>query len=256
LQDQADILYPLPLSETPTALTQPLRAIIDTLSDHATVLDIGCLGWKLHRHRPELSHHGCEYERTTSLPETVVFRECDIDQARLPWPDDRFDLVVASHIIEHLRNPLHLVGEMVRVCRPGGLLYIEAPSERSTLGPGLAAAPHGFLSHWDDPTHMRPWTPGALYRAFLGYNCKPLEWGHDTRFRSRLVFPLTVLRSIVTKDWDRLTDEWWRVVGFAAYATAVKPPALRGRQAFQYRSLKGVSRAAIDAHFEPLFRVD
>lgn len=250
--DRTEIRHPLPLSETPTALTPPLRKIIDSLPEHAQTLDIGCLGWKLHRHRPGLSHHGCDIVQTTSLPENAIYRECDVDTARLPWSDDRFDLVVASHVIEHLRNPLHLVAEMVRVCRPGGLLYIEAPSERSILGPGLASAPHGFLSHWDDPTHQRPWTPGALYRAYLGYGCKPLQWGHDTSTRSRLLFPLTVVRCLMTRDWDQFTDEWWRVVGFAAYATAIKPPALRGEQPFQYRSLKGLSRGAIEAHFEPL----
>lgn len=254
MSDCPQIIHPLPLSDVPTALTPVLRDALDVLPDRAPVLDIGCLGWKLHRYRPMLNHHGCDLSRTTSTPHDVGYAECDVDCESLPWPDDRFALVVASHVIEHLHNPLWLISEMVRVCRPGGTLYLEAPSERSVIGPGLASAPHGFLSHWDDPTHQRPWTPGALYRAFLGYGCKPEVWGHDTSVRSRLLFPLTVLHSVLSRDWDRLTDEWWRVIGFAAFATAIKPPALRGSQPFQYRSLRGITRQSIDDHFAPLMR--
>jgi len=244
----------LPLSETPTALSRPLADRLAALPPAAHVLDVGCLGWKLYKARPDLVHHGCDMAHTTSTPPGVDYRECDVDRQPLPWPDDHFDLVVASHLIEHLDDPIRLAGELVRVCRPGGHVYIEAPSARSLRGPALDRAPHAFFSHWDDPTHRRPWTPRAFYRLLLGYDCRPVAWGHDTSFGAKLAFPFVFALCWATRDWDRATDVWWRAVGFAAYVVGRKPLGVRGAPAFTYRSLKGIAPADVGDYFDSLER--
>lgn len=52
---------------------------------------------------------------------------CDLDCGHLPFSDNAFDLVYASHSLEHVRDLLHIVGEIWRVCRPGAQLCILAP---------------------------------------------------------------------------------------------------------------------------------
>lgn len=42
---------------------------------------------------------------------------------RLPLPDESFDLVLCDNVVDHAENPRRIVEEMVRVLRPGGLLY-------------------------------------------------------------------------------------------------------------------------------------
>lgn len=44
----------------------------------------------------------------------------------LPFKDNIFDIVYSVATLEHVRNPLKVVQEMMRVLRPGGLFYCQA----------------------------------------------------------------------------------------------------------------------------------
>lgn len=46
----------------------------------------------------------------------------------LPFSNGAFDVVIASHIIEHLADPGALMAECLRVLRPGGVLRVSCPS--------------------------------------------------------------------------------------------------------------------------------
>jgi SAM-dependent methyltransferase len=46
------------------------------------------------------------------------------DVRRLPFPNDRVDLVMSAHMLEHLPDPLEGLREMTRVLRPGGTLLL------------------------------------------------------------------------------------------------------------------------------------
>lgn len=42
---------------------------------------------------------------------------------KLPFADASFDIVMSDNVIDHAARPLDIVGELVRVLRPGGTLY-------------------------------------------------------------------------------------------------------------------------------------
>src|SRR5215510_3849874 len=46
------------------------------------------------------------------------------DVRRLPFPNDRADLVMSAHMLEHLPDPVEGLREMIRVLRPGGTLLL------------------------------------------------------------------------------------------------------------------------------------
>ena len=82
----------------------------------------------------------------------------DVDE-RLPFEDASFDVVVAGELLEHIREPEHLVGESRRLLRNDGRLVGSVPNAfrlRNRLR-FLAGRPPE-----DDPTHLHMFTPGAV----------------------------------------------------------------------------------------------
>lgn len=51
---------------------------------------------------------------------TVV---CQANATELPFTDNGFDMVMTSHMLEHISEPLAALREMVRVLKPGGRLF-------------------------------------------------------------------------------------------------------------------------------------
>lgn len=47
-----------------------------------------------------------------------------LDAEHMDFPDDSFDKVVAMYVVSVAPDPVRLVDEMRRVCKPGGTLYI------------------------------------------------------------------------------------------------------------------------------------
>jgi len=80
----------------------------------------------------------CGWEVTAVDASEDCIRECrrrypELDARvmraeRLEFPDNAFDRVESSHLLEHVEDFGAAVGEMARVLRPGGTLVAEVPS--------------------------------------------------------------------------------------------------------------------------------
>lgn len=46
----------------------------------------------------------------------------------IPLADGSVDAVICRSVLEHVRHPEQAVHEMIRILKPGGLLYIQVPS--------------------------------------------------------------------------------------------------------------------------------
>lgn len=92
-------------------------------SDARTVLDIGAGNGALHVALKK--SHPVTYMGIDASPEAVRRIEegggtgmrADIDGVRLPFEDNSFDAVFACDVLEHVRNPWILLGEMARVSK-------------------------------------------------------------------------------------------------------------------------------------------
>lgn len=95
----------------------------------------------------------------------VVF---DLDQCRstaLPFPDDTVDEMLASHVIEHLTQPLPFMQELHRIAKPGASAIFRVPYGSSD-------------DAYEDPTHVRPY-----FMKSFGYFAQPFYWRADYGYR-------------------------------------------------------------------------
>jgi SAM-dependent methyltransferase len=75
----------------------------------------------------------------------------DAETERFPFDDDSFDLVIWSEVIEHLtKDPVHTLGQIHRVLKPGGCVVISTPN--SSRADNVIALARGHNIY--DPYHL------------------------------------------------------------------------------------------------------
>ena len=96
------------------------------------ILDIGCATGSLLAH---LSERGWETTGVEiSAPQAEYGRSVrKMDIRTLPldennFPDGYFDVILASHLIEHLNNPGAMIGEVNRILAPDGSFFVTTPN--------------------------------------------------------------------------------------------------------------------------------
>jgi SAM-dependent methyltransferase len=78
-----------------------------------------------------VAHAGRKY-RHNSLTFMAV---APVEERPLPFPNERFDVVLSFQVIEHVRDVSAYLSEINRVLRPGGLLVVATPDRSSRLLP-------------------------------------------------------------------------------------------------------------------------
>lgn len=148
----------------------------------------------------------------------VEFNLDDIDlfNTRLPWDDNTFEEIYASHIIEHIRRPMPLMQELWRVAKPNCTL--------------IARVPYGSSDNaWEDPTHVRPYfLQSFAYFSQCAYGKANYGYKGDWQMTDRR---LVMAGNVSAADWQDNLDGLLEgvmnvrniVEEFICTMTAVKP---------------------------------
>lgn len=103
---------------------------------------------------------------TTGLDLSFPMQNVDVERDRFPYEDQFFDVALCCELIEHLReDPMHMLAELNRVLKWGGLLILTTPNIASAFSIQEAMAgssPYIYGSYnRKSPTdrHSREYTP-------------------------------------------------------------------------------------------------
>jgi SAM-dependent methyltransferase len=69
-------------------------------------------------------------------------RVAQVGDWRLPFRDGSFDLVIALEVLEHVEEDASMLGELVRVLKPGGVAVVSVPLHMSRWSPIDEACAH------------------------------------------------------------------------------------------------------------------
>lgn len=130
-------------------------AIKPYIPSNSSFLDVGCgAGYSLVKAHQDCA---CMVQGVDPAPgehgvgrfTEDLWRERPIIQASaedLPFPDNSFDVVYSSHVLEHVRSESKALEEMKRVLKPNGVLILGMPTAAMSLV--------GLISTWFLTTHI------------------------------------------------------------------------------------------------------
>lgn len=110
------------------------------------VLDAGAGECRYRSYFAHTDYSAQDFAGYTGTPEGLQKEEwnygkidyvCDITS--IPVPDESFDVVLCTEVLEHVSDPIATLRELTRVLRPGGRLLLSAP-----LGCGLHQQPYHY----------------------------------------------------------------------------------------------------------------
>jgi SAM-dependent methyltransferase len=177
----------------------------------ATVLEIGCgsggtMGW-LRTVRHIAYAAGVEMMPTAGETARANFDDVeisDVNAARLEFRADKFDLIIALDVLEHVPDPLHTLRRLRNKLLPNGVVIASIPN----VAHYQVSVPLLFRGRWEysdegllDRTHLRFFTEKTALSLFrdCGFSIVKVEYTKQ--------FPNIFA-------WIGLSDRSWRWYNF------------------------------------------
>jgi ubiquinone/menaquinone biosynthesis C-methylase UbiE len=172
---------------------------------------------------PNCEYHGIDitknYENDAADFKAMSgFYELDLTALQFESiPNNYFDVIVMSHIIEHLHNGDKVIEGLLPKLKKGGYIYIEYPGQRSTKLPSMKRT----LNFYDDPTHVRIYSVAEVTKVLETNDCEVLR-GTTRRYWPYIaLLPLTVVSETIKYGFIP-GGVFWDIAGFAEYVFAIK----------------------------------
>jgi len=166
----------------PKLLEEFLNSFIEKVEDFS-ILDLGCGDGRLLyamykkgllRNAERVVGIDISETRISRLKKTCPFAEGIVaDACNLKHiPDNSFDIAVSSQVIEHVSNDRHMLKEVYRILKPGGVFYISSVIKKW----------YGFWIYWNngfklDPTHVREYrSPEEFLNLLKSERFQIMRW--------------------------------------------------------------------------------
>lgn len=136
------------------------------------LLDVGCGNGATLKNFAKFGHeiYGIDLRNEQTIEN---FKECNLEEEKIPYPTDFFDYVYSKSVIEHVFNTTNFLSEIHRVLKPNGKAIILVPDWKSQID-----------HYWDDYTHVKPFTRKSLRDAYIinGFSESNCEYFYQLPF--------------------------------------------------------------------------
>lgn len=108
--------------------------------------------------------------------------------------EGRFDLILISHVLEHIDDPAAELRAMEQLLNPGGAIFLEVPN----------GAGHRWLPIDDNRSHLHFFSATSLLRTLAGQGLEAVAVATDVRLDARYADSLQVMaRPFHPPTWSR-----------------------------------------------------
>ena len=120
--------------------------------DNLKVLDIAPMDFfqKICKASPNLDYTSADISSPISM--------MHFDVQQIPFPDDTFDVIICSHVLEHVEDDLKAMRELNRILKPGGWSILQVPidnSQETTFEDPSVTSPEERLKLFGQEDHVR-----------------------------------------------------------------------------------------------------
>jgi len=128
--------------------------------------------------------------------------EGDIEEINIPYPDEYFDILIMSEVLEHLRDPDLTVSKLLDKVKKGGLVMASSPNIshhriiRYLIKGDWPLTDEGVM----DRTHLRWFTPKTFQKMFEEAGCQTTSIGPVSRKKLKY----KIINFISSGKWNHL----------------------------------------------------
>lgn len=147
---------------------------------------------------PKLTYHSADL--------SSKWADEHFDICAIPYPDDTFDVILCSHVLEHVPDDRKAMSELFRVMKPGGWGLIDAPHKM------------GNPETFEDPSV----TTAAERQRVFGHKDHVRIYGRDYFQRLRAA-GFETARHVYTRELPAKTVEKYRLPKDGVISISTKP---------------------------------
>lgn len=189
------------------------------------LLDVGCGPHSVKLFKsifPKIEYYGIDFNNSKisdSLKnEMHTYYEINLNDLDLEViPDNYFDCLVCSHVIEHLNKSMDLIDILKKKVKKGGFIFIEFPGLKSTKLIPTKRLPfvRGTSNFYDDITHVNIYNRDEIAKKFTNDGFKIIKNSYRRNFSYLLLSPLILSFRFLSNGFVLNGSDLWDFTGFA-----------------------------------------